>query len=265
VGEIMIEIKKYPRTPHIAGSGLQRGDEDLATVPFEALAGRHLIVTEKVDGANCGLRFTPDGDLLLQSRGHYLAGGARERQFHLFKAWAHAHAADLLDVLEDRYILYGEWLYAKHTVFYTRLPHYFLAFDVYDTRVERFLMTPERQRLLAAAPFVRSVPVIHAGPVASMAALLEFLGRSPFIGEDWEDRLRAACVQRGLDPDLAVRQTDPSMRMEGLYVRAEDERAVPGRYKYVRPGFHQAIADAQGHWMSRPIIPNELAAGVTLF
>src|SRR5205807_2014548 len=32
--------------------------------------------------------------------------------------------------LTDRYILYGEWLYAKHTVFYTDLPHYFLEFDI---------------------------------------------------------------------------------------------------------------------------------------
>jgi hypothetical protein len=261
----MIEIRKYPRTPHLAGSGLQQGDEDLATVPFDALAGRHLIVTEKVDGANCGLRFTADGDLLLQSRGHYLTGGERERQFHLFKAWANRYAAELLDVLEDRYILYGEWLYAKHTVFYTRLPHYFLAFDVHDTREERFLTTAERRTLLAAAPFVVSVPILHAGTVASLAALLALLDRSPFIGADWEERLRAAAIQRGFDPDLAVRQTDPSMRMEGLYIRTEDECGVVVRYKYVRPGFHQAIADAHGHWMNRPIIPNELAAGVTLF
>jgi hypothetical protein len=261
----MIEIVKYPRTPHIVGSGLQQGDEDLATVPFDALAGRHLIVTEKVDGANCGLRFTADGDLLLQSRGHYLTGGERERQFDRFKAWVNRYAAELLDVLEDRYILYGEWLYAKHTVFYTRLPHYFLAFDLYDTREERFLTTFERRVLLATAPFVVSVPVLHAGAVSSLSALLSLLGQSPFIGSDWEERLRGACTHRGLDPDLAMRQTDPSMLMEGLYVRAEDEQGVVGRYKYVRPGFHQAIADAQGHWMSRPIIPNELAAGVTLF
>ena len=45
-------IIKYPRTPHLAGSRLQPGDEDLSQVPFSCLAGRRLTVEEKVDGAN---------------------------------------------------------------------------------------------------------------------------------------------------------------------------------------------------------------------
>ncbi len=31
----MADIYKYPRTWHIEGSGLQKGDEDLAVFPFE--------------------------------------------------------------------------------------------------------------------------------------------------------------------------------------------------------------------------------------
>ncbi len=261
----MIEMKKYPRTPHIEGSGIQRGDDDLATIPFEELAGRHLVVTEKMDGANCAVRFTANGDLLLQSRGHYLTGGGREQQFHLFKAWANRYAGELLDVLEDRYIMYGEWLYAKHTVFYTRLPHYFLEFDVYDDREGVFLSAVARRALLSVIPFIGSVHALHDGMVPSLHALTDLVGMSPFIGPDVVARLEGACAQRGLDSDLTLRQTDTSGLMEGVYIKAEDERGVRGRYKYVRPGFHQAIADAQGHWMNRPIIPNELRAGASLF
>ena len=47
-------IHKYPRTQHLEGSRLQPGDEDLEAVPFRAIAGRNLVVEEKVDGANCG-------------------------------------------------------------------------------------------------------------------------------------------------------------------------------------------------------------------
>src|SRR4051812_32796289 len=121
-------IRKYPRTAHIAGSRVQPGDEDLEAVPFSAIAGRNVVVEEKVDGANCALSFGADAALRLQSRGHYLTGGPRERHFALFKQWAHTHAADLLEVLEDRYICYGEWLYAKHTIFYDALPHYYMEF-----------------------------------------------------------------------------------------------------------------------------------------
>ena len=30
-----------------------------------------------------------------------------------------------------RYILFGEWLFARHTIHYRELPHYFFEFDIY--------------------------------------------------------------------------------------------------------------------------------------
>ena len=74
----MLSIHKYPRTHRIEGSRLQPGDEDLDAVPFDTIAGRQLVVEEKMDGANCGISFNPSGELLLQSRGHYLTGGGRD-------------------------------------------------------------------------------------------------------------------------------------------------------------------------------------------
>ncbi len=74
----MQQIFKYPRTQHIEGSRLQPGDEDLESVRFTDISDNHLVIEEKVDGANCGISFSYDGKLLLQSRGHYLTGGYRE-------------------------------------------------------------------------------------------------------------------------------------------------------------------------------------------
>ena len=54
------------------------------------------------------------------------AVGLREKHFDLFKAWANTFAAQLWELLGARYVMYGEWLYAKHTVFYNALPHYFM-------------------------------------------------------------------------------------------------------------------------------------------
>jgi hypothetical protein len=128
------EILKYPRTPHLRGSRLQAGDQDDA-MPWERLAGRHIVVEEKLDGANAALSFAGDGQLLLQSRGHYLDSGrpgGRERQFNLFKQWAQAHGDALLSLLDDRYQVFGEWMYAKHSLFYDALPHWFCEFDIWD-------------------------------------------------------------------------------------------------------------------------------------
>src|SRR5947207_15347661 len=120
----MPTLHKYPRTHHLEGSRLQPGDEDSQRVPFAALAGRRLVVEEKMDGANAGLSFDADGRLWLQSRGHFLTGGPREKHFNLFKQWAHTLAPDLWPLLGPRFVMYGEWLYAKHTVFYDALPDY---------------------------------------------------------------------------------------------------------------------------------------------
>src|ERR1051326_3522624 len=167
----MDQIYKYPRTHHIEGSGLQPGDEDLSIVPFHEFAGRYLVVEEKMDGANSAVSFAPDGKLLLQSRGHYLLGGEREKHFDLFKAWARRYTAELWEVLTDRHVMYGEWLYARHSVFYTDLPHYFLEFDLFDKTTGSFLSTQRRRDLLALAPFVASVKVLYEGTVESMQAL----------------------------------------------------------------------------------------------
>lgn len=38
----------------------------------------------------------------------------------------------LYEVLGRRYVMYGEWMYAKHTIYYDLLPHYYMEFDVLD-------------------------------------------------------------------------------------------------------------------------------------
>lgn len=262
-------IVKYPRTRHVASSRLQAGDEDLDAVPFEDLVGRHLVVEEKVDGANCGVSFDPDsGGMVLQSRGHALTGGARERHFALFKTWATTHHDALEAALGDRYVLYGEWLYARHTVFYDRLPHYLLEFDVLDRHTGRFLDTPSRRALLRGAPVV-SVPVLHEGPVPTLAALVGLVGPSSYKSAGWRDALRAAAATgengRTGSVERAVRETDPSDLAEGLYIKAEQDGAVVGRYKWVRASFLDAVASSGSHWLDRPIVANRLAPGASLF
>jgi hypothetical protein len=243
-------MRKYPRTPHLRGSRLQPGDEDLNVVAYADIVDKPLVIEEKIDGANCGISFSGDGALLLQSRGHYLTGGPRERQFNLLKSWASLHASDLHDVLGQRYILYGEWMYAKHTVFYDQLPHYFLEFDVLDLERDIFLSTEARRALLAGLP-ITSVPVLQR----NSDDLDKLIQHSLFKSPDWKSKL----------PPHALSETDPSSLAEGLYIKWEEDGEVKGRYKYVRQSFLTAILDSGSHWMDRPIVPNLLKEGVDLF
>ena len=259
----METIRKYPRTRHILDSRLQPGDEDLAAAGFEAIAGRHLVIEEKIDGANAAISFSPDGRLLLQSRGHYLTGGPRERHFALFKAWAHAIEPELRAVLGSRYIVYGEWLYAKHTIFYDALPHYFLEFDVLDCETGAFLSTPERRGLLAGLPLA-SVPVLHEGEIVRAPALKALIAPSLYKSPGWRENLAAAVEAGRHRAAYESRQADASGLAEGLYIKVEENGSVAGRFKYVRHDFLTAVLDSASHWQSRPILPNQLALGVKL-
>jgi RNA ligase len=220
-----------------------------------------LIVEEKIDGANCGISFDVSGRLRLQCRGHYLTGGPRERQFELLKSWAARYSPELWALLGHRYVLYGEWCYGKHSIFYTDLPHYLLEFDLYDIEDGVFLSTERQRALLRDAPFVSPVRVLHEGPLPSLAALQALIGPSPFIAPDHRAQLRDAALAAGIDPTQALRETDPSGLMEGLYIKVEGDGVVTGRYKFIHAGFLQTVLDSGSHWMDRPLLPNRLRAG----
>lgn len=256
-----MEIIKYPRTPHLEGSNLQVGDEGHDQVRLKQLRADFpdavCIIEEKIDGANAGISFDADLNLRIQSRGHILTGGARERQFGPLKEWATTIEADLLERLEDRYTMYGEWCWAHHTQFYDLLPHYFLEFDILDRTSGTFLPTPARRALLEGLP-ISSVPVIGTDWPTSVEALRKMVGPSLYRSPDWRDTMRMAAGQAGVDPDEALRLTDGDLA-EGHYIKIEQGDAVLFRAKFVRPGFVQKIIESGMHWSARPMIRNRLA------
>ncbi len=258
-----MKIHKYPRTRHLEGSRLQVGDIS-DDKPIYELAGETLIIEEKLDGANSAMSFDTAGNLLLQSRGHYLTGGGRERHFALFKTWAATHARALFPVLGQRFVVYGEWMYAKHTVFYDQLPHFFLEFDVLDRETGIFLSTQARKSLLNGLP-IMPVPVIHEGEIKSTDHLVEMVRPTPYKSTNWHDALVRAAEQSKNRFDMVDQQTEDSNLAEGLYIKHEKGDRVMDRFKFVRGDFHQAIQAADGHWHDRPILPNGLASGVDIF
>ena len=251
------EIRKYPRTPHLEGSRLQPGDEDLSQIPFSAIVGKHLVIEEKIDGANSAVSFDGDCNLLLQSRGHYLTGGYKERHYNLMKRWATFHQDALFDVLGCRYIMYGEWMYAKHAVYYDALPHYFMEFDIFDRETGIFLDTPSRRKLTSRLP-ICSVPVLAEGEFAKKEDVLKYLGDSNFKTAQGMEKLRETAEKNGLDAERIIRETDPTMTMEGLYIKIEENGQVAERVKFVRSSFLQCIDMSDSRWQDRPIVPNGL-------
>lgn len=255
-------IIKYPRTPHIQGSRLQPGDEDLRQRPFSEIEGRHIVLEEKIDGANSAISFTEDGELRLQSRGHFLTGGGREKHYDLMKQWGAVHKDRFYEVLGDRYIMYGEWMYAKHSIYYDLLPNYFMEFDILDRETDKFLDTPSRHALIRELP-VSSCPVLASGKFSRMDDLLKYLGDSNYISANHIDHLREDATRLGFDADRICRETDASCTMEGIYIKVEENGEVVDRMKYVRASFLQTVEESQSHWLNRPIVPNRIILPIT--
>lgn len=259
------DLIKYPRTKHILGSRIQVGDDDLKKIPFNQIEGKYVVLEEKIDGANCGISFSKDGELLLQSRGHFLTGGHRERHFNLLKTWASRYLDELLELLGSKYIMYGEWMYAKHTIYYDKLPHYFMEFDIYDKEKGIFLSTKQRQQLLKLYPFIKSVRVLYEGIIEKPDTLTSLIGPSAFISDHAPSRLQEYCINQNLDFEKVKSETDLLGIMEGIYIKVEDEYTVTERYKYVRDSFKTQVADSETHWIDRPIVENQLQSMECLF
>lgn len=229
----MDKIIKYPRTPHLYGSFVKDDDKVISKdKSLSLIQNTNLIIEEKVDGSNVGIFFT-EGKLYIQSRGHVLRGNDHP-SFDLFKGWAFSKSDILHSILKDRYIMYGEWLYAVHTLRYNRLTHYFMEFDILDKENMKFLSNDKRQSLLGNSG-IQSVPVLHKGAVKSMKQLVSLITTSNFGGP-----------------------------MEGLYLKIEEDGYVTERCKYVRKEFSIANTD-QKNWKEKQIETQQLAPGINIY
>ena len=138
MGATRDDFIKFPRTPHRFGSSGTNDDKHLGRKESAAfIAHPSLIVEEKLDGTNVGLHFTTRVRMVLQCRGHEITEGMHP-QYDLFKQWTSVQRPALEAILGSRFILYGEWLYARHSLLHRALPHYLLAFDIYDKDAAHF-------------------------------------------------------------------------------------------------------------------------------
>ena len=245
MGATRDDFKKFPRTPHLFGSKGTDDDKHLNQADSQRfLDDESLIVEEKVDGTNVGIHFTANGQLVLQCRGHLITEGMHP-QYDLFKQWAAVQRPMLEERLGDQYLLFGEWVYAKHSIHYRALSHYFLEFDIFDKQAGEFLSL-ERRLAIMDGSSLQTVPVVHTGRI-DRADLLNLIGPSAFDSE-FENPFTGRLDHL----------------MEGLYLRTEALGVVTGRAKCVRPEFVEKIKQST-HWQQQPLVPNLLRDDVDIW
>ena len=217
---------KFPVTPHLAvPSGMSvRSDKVMTKNEREEFLKNELIIEEKVDGANLGISFDSYGNVRVQNRGEYLeypyAG-----QWKRLNEWLELRTDRLFEELVDRYILFGEWCYAKHSISYDHLPDWFLGFDILDKKGMRFLSSARRDLMLSRLRLA-TVPMI---------------GKGRFSRKDLDSLLTISCLGKEY--------------AEGLYLRLEERDWLKQRAKLIRPAFTQSM---EQHWSRCAIKQNTL-------
>ena len=245
---------KLPRTLHIEGSRLPAGGTDPEAIEFNKLKDQFLVIEEKVDGTGVSISLDKHFDLEINHRGHPAVG----KEFKTLYDWAEDYWEDLFCLLGERYILFGEWMHNKHTIFYDKLPHRFLESDIYDKERKIWLSTSARNQLLNGARFIKQVPVIAAFKPSALWQVTDLVGKTAFQSESWKDNIKTKCQMFGANVEKVMKETDQSGLMEGLYIKHEDDLQVVGRYKYVRYEFLQCILNSGSHLIDRLPVYNAL-------
>lgn len=211
-------MKKYPRIPHLPGSSVSE-DDISALFPVG-----EFYVFEKLDGTNLGISMR-GGELVFQNRGGYLENKRPHPQWDAAKNWAfslYENFVSLFTNLPSGSVLFGEWMYAKHSIHYTRLESLFIVYDVYVGN-DKFLPYPEVRFRTTESGFLFS-PVIAQ--------------------TDNPESFLLTHVHQPLYSD----------EFEGYIFR--NRRNYSDAYKFVNPGFSSGIKE---HWFNSPLIRNRLS------
>ena len=147
--------------------------------------GEDIVIQEKIDGSNASIRYDEEsGTLKAFSRRLELDADNTLNGF-----WDYVQTLNLdtfKEILGSRYIVFGEWMGAKHAIKYPENVYgKFWMFDVWDTQIEQYLPYEETRsfydKLIACGNEDNKfnfVPVFYIGKFESWEKTSELVGRT---------------------------------------------------------------------------------------
>lgn len=140
--------------------------------------GENIVITEKVDGANCSFTYSDDGIIAFSRKNILDANNTLRGFWNLTQSMPVEAVKELTD--NGRYIIFGEWL-VKHTISYpdSRFNKMYM-FDVWDTINEYWMShdfvysTYEKAKTLGLD--IEFVPIIYKGTFTSWENLMKYVG-----------------------------------------------------------------------------------------
>ena len=159
-------MKKYPRTYHLPFSPEVHSDDKVCDIlDLEKIIERKIpvVITAKLDGGNSAL--TPQG---VFARSH-----AQETSCPSFNYIKNVHYyPNVEEITKDDLKVFGENLFAIHSIEYENLKDYFYVFNI--VKGDRFLSFDDVEEW-ATNHNMQTVPVIYEGIIPSVAWLEKYL------------------------------------------------------------------------------------------
>ncbi len=184
--------------------------------------GKEVVVTEKLDGENTSIY-----------KGFFHARSL-DSPMHPSRSWVAQMIGERLYDLPEHLRICGENCYALHSIHYKSLEDYFFVFSIWDNEKNVCLSWDETLEWCALLN-LKTVPVLYRGT--------------------YDEEL--------IKNTLFTKVKDNGDEMEGYVIRMTNEFAYDdfamNMAKYVRAKHVQPDA---GHWLSKPVTPNELAATI---
>lgn len=140
-------LYKYPRTYHLPWS-LGTTDDDKILETTQQFNNKQVIVTEKIDGENTTL-YT-----------NYYHARSLDSSDHESQHWLKAFHAQIKYNIPFEYRICGENVFAKHSIYYDKLPSYFLCFSIW---VRDICLSWEDTQKWAETLGINLVPVLYKG------------------------------------------------------------------------------------------------------
>ncbi len=208
-----MEKYKYPRTYHFPFSK-GASDDDKILKDENILKGKEVVITVKMDGENTTIY--PDGSF------HARSIDSKHKDYHSYMANI---ANNVSFLIPEGYRICGEYLYAKHSIYYDNLESYFLVFGIYDEN-NMCLSWDDTKKMCNELGLI-TVPVLYEGKYE-------------------EDVVKMLALDAENDGQEGI-----VVRNAGSFPYEEFNKNVG---KYVREGHVQT----DKHWTSMQIVPNKL-------
>lgn len=215
------EDRKFPKTFHFTWSpNLQNDDRMLPS--DDILVGKNVVASLKIDGENCCM-----------SREHIHARSISSKD-HPSRHWVKSLHAQIKFNIPENWFLFGENVFATHSIHYRNLPSYFFLFTVVNE--QNIVLSWDETKEWAELLGLQTVPPLYEGV--------------------WDVERIKACQYDHCPMGWGDSQEGYVVRNSGSFHWDEFQSNCG---KCVRKD-HVQTSD---HWLNQALVPNELSSYAT--